>query len=35
MGNKYLLSFAAGGFIKYLEQSIDWKEVIPWLISSI
>ena len=24
MGDKYLLSFAAGGFIKYLEQSIDW-----------
>jgi chitinase len=29
MGNKYLLSFAAGGFTSYLEQSIDWKEVVP------
>ena len=29
MGNKYLLSFAAGGFISYLEKSIDWKEVVP------
>jgi chitinase len=29
MGSKYLLSFAAGGFIDYLEQSIDWNEVIP------
>jgi chitinase len=29
MGNQYLLSFAAGGFVKYLEQSIDWKEVVP------
>lgn len=29
MGNNYLLSFAAGGFISYLEQSIDWKAVVP------
>lgn len=29
MGNKYLLSFAAGGFIKYLEESIDWDAVMP------
>jgi len=29
MGHNYLLSFAAGGFINYLEQSIDWKEVVP------
>jgi len=29
MGNKYLLSFAAGGFTSYLEQSIDWEKVIP------
>ena len=29
MGNKYLLTFAAGGFINYLEQSIDWKKVVP------
>ena len=29
MGNDYLLSFAAGGFVKYLEQSIDWDTVMP------
>lgn len=29
MGNDYLLTFAAGGFIKYLEQSIDWNAVMP------
>ncbi len=29
MGDRYLLSFAAGGFISYLEQSIDWKTVMP------
>lgn len=29
MGNEFLLSFAAGGFIKYLEQSIEWDEVMP------
>lgn len=29
MGNDYLLSFAAGGFVKYLEESIDWNAVMP------
>lgn len=29
MGNDYLLTFAAGGFVKYLEQSIDWDAVMP------
>ena len=29
MGANYLLSFAAGGFIKYLEQSVDWDAVMP------
>jgi chitinase len=29
MGTDYILSFAAGGFVKYLEQSIDWEEVMP------
>jgi len=29
MGNKYLLSFAAGAFINYLEHSVDWAEVMP------
>jgi chitinase len=28
MGKKYELSFAAGGFQKFLEQSIDWKEAM-------
>jgi len=29
MGNDFLLTFAAGGFVKYLEQSVDWDAVIP------
>jgi chitinase len=29
MGNEFLLSFAAGGFVQYLEHSIDWVNVIP------
>lgn len=29
MGAKYLLTFAAGGFINYLEKSIDWTNVMP------
>lgn len=29
MGTNYLLSFAAGGFVKYLEQSVDWDAVMP------
>lgn len=29
MGSNYQLSFAAGGFISYLEQSIDWGKIIP------
>jgi len=29
MGNDYLLSFAAGGFDKFLENSIDWGAVLP------
>lgn len=29
MGSEYLLSFAAGGFIQYLEQSVDWDNVMP------
>lgn len=28
MGKKYELSFAAGGFQKFIDQSIDWKEVM-------
>lgn len=29
LGKKYELSFAAGGFQKYLDESIDWKTVMP------
>lgn len=29
MGKQYLLTFAAGGFVKYLEESIDWAAVSP------
>lgn len=29
LGKKYELSFAAGGFQKYLDQSIEWKTVAP------
>ena len=29
MGKDFLLTFAAGGFVKYLEQSIDWNAVMP------
>lgn len=29
MGNKYLLSFAAGGFMKYVDESVEWKVVTP------
>ncbi len=29
LGSGQEISFAAGGFVKYLEESIDWKEVMP------
>jgi chitinase len=29
MGTNYLLSFAAGGFTQYLQQSVDWDAVTP------
>ena len=29
MKNEFLLTFAAGGFIKYLEESVDWDAVMP------
>ncbi len=29
LGNDRLLTFAAGGFVKYLEQSVDWDAVMP------
>jgi chitinase len=31
MGSKYLLSFAAGGFDKFLENSVDWDAIMPQL----
>lgn len=31
MGSRFLLSFAAGGFVKYLEQSIEWEKIMPQL----
>lgn len=31
MGDKYLLTFAAGGFTKFLEESVDWKAIMPYL----
>lgn len=29
MGKDYILSFAAGGFVKFLEESVDWTQVAP------
>jgi chitinase len=29
IGKEKLLSFAAGGFTQYLEESIEWNEVVP------
>jgi chitinase len=29
LGKNYQISFAAGGFQKFLDESVDWKEVIP------
>jgi len=29
MGDRYELSFAAGGFRKFLEQSVEWEKVMP------
>lgn len=29
LGGNYEISFAAGGFEKYMEEAIDWKEVAP------
>ena len=31
MGDKYLLTFAAGGFKKFLKKSVDWKAIMPSL----
>ena len=31
MGDKYLLSFAAGGFTKFLKKSVDWTNIMPSL----
>jgi chitinase len=29
MGHDLLLTFAAGGFVKYIEESVDWNAVMP------
>lgn len=29
LGNSYEISFAAGGFKKYLDESVDWKVIMP------
>lgn len=29
LGNNQIITFAAGGFQKFLEQSVDWKAVMP------
>ena len=29
LGDKHELSFAAGGFQKYLEESVEWKKIMP------
>lgn len=29
MKNQYILSFAAGGFTKFLEESVDWNSIMP------
>jgi len=34
LGKKAILSFAAGGFRSFFEQSIEWRQVMPLLITS-
>jgi chitinase len=29
LGDKYEISFAAGGYTEYLEKSVEWKKVMP------
>jgi len=31
LGDKYVISFAAGGFDQFLEASVEWREVMPLL----
>jgi chitinase len=31
MGDRYVLSFAAGGFTRFLEESVDWNAIMPHL----
>lgn len=31
LGKKRIVTFAAGGFDKFLNESIDWKEVMPYV----
>ena len=31
LGSKYEISFAAGGFTTYLQQSIEWDKIVPYV----
>lgn len=31
LGNKYEVSFAAGGFTKFLQQSVEWDKIVPYV----
>ena len=31
LGEKYEISFAAGGFQKFIDESVEWKEVMPFV----
>ncbi|MEP7269739.1 MAG: glycoside hydrolase family 18 protein [Saprospiraceae bacterium] len=31
IGSDHVLSFAAGGFTKFLEESVDWNAIMPYL----
>jgi chitinase len=31
LGDKYEISFAAGGFTKFLTQSIEWNAIMPFV----
>ena len=31
LGDRYEISFAAGGFQKYMEEAIEWKDVVPFI----
>jgi chitinase len=31
LGNKYEISFAAGGFSKYIDEAVEWRKVMKWV----